>query len=309
MKDTKSLLLLLVSLLLVLVSLVLVVTWGYNFYKSNDNTKINPSPLYADSANTASLVRDSLQKIYAETLQDFDTHLDSTLNYSDSLKTQLDIKLAEFYRLRFEIAEMLKSRNSNGNFTIAQQKISELQNKVTDLKVKNDDVYNENKKLSEALNQISIKETKGDKDATKQFGIVEKSSNIVESGFVTSNLKLAALSGVDDTETNQAEKTNRFAGSFIVTNFNSQLSRVAVEVVLLRPDGTVVKASDWDSGTFTTSDGKRKIYSYKFSFNYNKAEAKPLQFSVKDSNIKSGTYTMELYNNGVQIGKIVKRLS
>ena len=224
MKDTKSLLLLLVSLLLVLVSLVLVVTWGYNFYKSNDNTKINPSNYYGDSSNTESQVSDSLQKIYAETLQDFDTHLDSTLNYSDSLKTQLDIKLTEFYRLRLEIAEMLKSRNSSGNFKIAQQKISELQNKVTDLKVKNDDVYNENKKLSEALNLISIKETKGDKNAVKQSGIVEKSSNIVESDFVTSNLKLAAISGLDESETNQAEKTKSFACSFIVTNFNSQLS-------------------------------------------------------------------------------------
>ena len=309
MKDTKSLLLLLVSLLLVLVSLVLVITWGYTFYKKNEKTKINPAHIYVDSANTANLVRDSLQKIYAETLKDFDTHLDSTLNYSDSLNTQLDIKLAEFYRLRIEIAEMLKSRNGNGNFSIAQQKISELQNRLTYLKVKNDDVYNENKKLSEALHQYSKKEMTGNREATKQFTVIEKFSGITESDFVASNLKLAALSGDDESETNQAEKTNSFAGSFIVTNFNGELSKVAIEVILLRPDGTVVKASEWDSGTFTTSDGKRKIYTYKFSFNYTKAEAKLLQFSLQDSNIKSGAYTMELYNNGVQIGKLVKRLS
>lgn len=309
MRDTKSLLLLLVSLLLVLVSFVLVLTWGYNFYKRNEDAKNNLKSVSVDSAKLASLVRDSLQKIYTATLQDIDIQFDSTLNYSDSLKAQLDYKLAEFYRLRSEIADMLKNRNSNTNFNVAQQKISELQTRVDDLKVRNEDVDDENRKLNEVINQIGNKEKKDAKAITNPLPVVERMGNISASVFVVSDIKLIAISSEDDNETNKAEKTDKFAGSFTVTNFNSQVSNASMEVVILKPDGSVIKGSGWDSGTFTTADGKRKIYSYKLSFSYNKAELKHLQFSVKDNNLKSGSYTMEVYYNGLEIGRLIKTLS
>ena len=69
MRDTKSLLLLLVSLLLVLVSFVLIWTWGYSYYTKTESAKnivIQPA---ADSMAIANKVRDSLQKVYDETLQ------------------------------------------------------------------------------------------------------------------------------------------------------------------------------------------------------------------------------------------------
>src|ERR1700754_523547 len=100
MRDTKSLLLLLVSLLLVLVSFVLIWTWGYNYYTTNAAAKANTVQTAPDSAAIAGKVRDSLQKVYDATLQDLDIQLNSTLVHSDSLQTQLEVKLAEFYRLR-----------------------------------------------------------------------------------------------------------------------------------------------------------------------------------------------------------------
>ena len=89
MRDTKSLLLLLVSLFLILVSYVLILTWGYNFYSKSGFVKPIVIQSGTDSAAIANKVGDSLQKLYATTLRDLDTQFDSTLTNSDSLRNQM----------------------------------------------------------------------------------------------------------------------------------------------------------------------------------------------------------------------------
>ena len=311
MRDTKSLLLLLVSLLLVVVSFVLIWTWGYNFYKNGEAKPV--TQLVSDSAAIANKVSDSLQKEYAATLKDFDLQLDSTLTNSDSLSNQLDAKLAEFYRLRSEIATILKNRNTNNNFAAARQKIGELKTKVDDLKDKNQVVDKENNKLYDVLNDIVRTEKQPDKNLNP--GTIVKTSNTektepVFSAFTAFDLRLAAINNADDKEmeTNAAEKTDKFTGAFTVTNFNSQLTNAEMMVVVVKPDGKVLKGSGWDSGTFNTPDGK-KIYSYKFNFTYARGEAKRLAFSLKGSTLTKGNYIMEVYHNGLMIGRISKTLS
>lgn len=309
MRDTKSLLLLLVSLLLVLVSFVLIWTWGYNYYTTNAGTRSNAVQPAPDSAAIAGKVRDSLQKVYDATLQDLDLQLNSTLVHSDSLQTELEVKLAEFYRLRNEIAAILKSRSANNNFTVAKQKIGELQAKADDLKEKNQVVDTENKRLSQVLNDIN----KPDKNARQVSLQVIKNSNAenaipVYSAFIASDIKLSAINNNDETETNQADKTDKLTGAFTVMNFNSQLTNAEMMVVIIKPDGRVLKGSGWDAGTFNTPEGK-KIYSYKFGFAYSRGDAKRLTFSLKGSGLIKGNYTMEVYNNGMMIGKTVKSLS
>lgn len=311
MRDTKSLLLLLVSLLLVLVSFVLIWTWGYSFYSKSNNAVNNTKTATNDSAVIARQVRDSLQKEYTATLHDLDIQLDSTLTYSDSLKTQLDIKLAEFYRLRNEIADLLKSRNTNNNFAVAKQKIGELQTKVDDLKIKNQDVDNENKKLNDVLTQIKSTDKNPDKNITPGSAIknnVPEKTNPVYAAFTISDLQLSAITDADEKETLQADKADKINGSFTAVNYNSQLANAEMMVVILRPDGRVLKGSSWDSGTFITPEGK-KVYSYKFSFTYSRGEMKHLSFTLKASTLPKGSYIMEVYHNGLQIGRVVKVLS
>ena len=311
MRDTKSLLLLLVSLLLVLVSFVLIWTWGYSFYTKNGDIKANAAHPVADSAAIAGKVRDSLQKVYDATLQDLDIQLNTTLTRSDSLQHELEVKLAEFYRLRTEITAILKSKTANSNYTVAKQKIGELQTKVDGLKEKNQVVDNENKKLSEVLSEISKTEKNTDNNAKPEpilKTINPEKPNPVYSAFITSDLRLSAINYTDDNETVLAEKADKLSGTFTVMNFNSQLTNAEMMVVVIKPDGKVLKSSGWDAGTFNTPEGK-KIYSYKFSFPYSRGEAKRLSFSLKGGTLTRGNYTMEVYHNGLMIGKVVKSLS
>ena len=313
MRDSRSLLLLLVSLLLVLVSFGLLWTWGYRVYIKNEQPKTELQQPSLDSAAIANRVRDSLQHVYSATLKDLDLQLDSTLTNTDSLKSVLDIKLNEFYRLRNEITAMLNNRKSNSDFTSAKQKIGELQNKVQDFKEKNSVVENENKKLSDILTQLGKADNKTEKNinkpATQNKNTADK-SNPVYSVFTASDIKFSAmnLAGENELETINADKTDKLTGSFTVLNFNSQLTNAEVMVVVLQPNGRVLKNSTWDAGSFSTPDGK-KIYSYKFNFNYTKGEAKRLLFSLKAANLEKGNYTMEVYYNGLMIGRTVKTLS
>jgi regulator of replication initiation timing len=311
MRDTKSLLLLLVSLLLVLVSFVLIWTWGYGYYTKSGAVITNATQPAADSATIANKVRDSLQKVYDATLQEMDLQLNSTLTHSDSLQNELEVKLAEFYRLRTEITTILKSRTVNNNFAVAKQKIGELQTKVEGLKEKNQLVDNENRKLNDVLTEMSKTEKSSNKNAAP--GTIVKTANPerpnpVYSAFITSDLRLAAVTNTDENETPLAEKADKLTGTFTVMNFNSQLTNAEMMVVVIKPDGKVLKGSGWDSGTFFTPEGK-KIYSYKFSFSYSRGEAKRLAFSLNGGTLSKGNYTMEVYHNGLMIGKVVKSLS
>ena len=312
MRDTKSLLLLLVSLLLVIVSFGLLWTWGYRFYK-NEEIKTEAKIVVVDSLAIAGKISDSLQKAYTATLHELDMQLDSTLSNTDSLKSELDIKLGEFYRLRNEITTILKNRNNNSDFNVAKQKISELQNKVQDISVKNTDVENENKKLADVLNQLGNSNNKTDKNSRQ--AVVEnktalEKANPVYPVFTASDMKFAALMIDDDkeSETTIAEKADKLMGSFSVINYNSQLTNAQMVVVVLQPDGRVLKTSGWESGTFNTPEGK-KVYSYKLNFSYSRGEVKRLLFSLQANKLVKGNYTMELYYNGLLIGKTVKTLS
>lgn len=322
MRDAKSLLLLLVSLLLVLVSFGLLWTWGYRFYNKNDEiTKAPVKIVMVDSNAIANRVRDSLQTVYAETLQSLDSQYKSTLSNSDSLKTQLDIKLDEFYRLSNEIAALLKNRNANTNYTTAKQKINELQNKVEDLKDKNQVVEKENNKLTAVLDNIRKPEKPQDTNTKKpEFNTkqVSGNNNVSEKStptfavFVANDLRLSGLMvNRDDkeVETSVADQTEKFGGSFNVLNNISQLSNAEVVVVILQPDGRPLKTSGWESGSFNTPDGK-KVYSYKFNFKYIKGENKRLYFSLRSAEkYQKGDYTMQVYYNGMMIGRTTKRLS
>ncbi len=313
MRDTKSLMLLLVSLLLVLVSFVLIWTWGYNFYTKTDVVKNNTVQVIRDSAAIANKLTDSLQQVYDATLKNLDQQLNSTLSNSDSLTNQLDAKLAEFYRLRSEISVILKNKKADNNAAEARQKIGELQTKVNNLKEKNEIVDKENKKLLDVVNDMvrTDKPPVKNKLAENMVPAIEpEKSNSLYSAFTASDMRLFAVtnSNEKEIETNLADKADKVTGAFTVTNFNSQLTNAEMMVVVVKPDGKILKGSGWDAGTFNTPEGK-KIYSYKFNFTYSRGEAKRLAFSLRGGALARGNYIMEVYHNGQMIGRIIKTLS
>jgi len=321
MRDSKSSLLLLVSLVLFLLSFAILCTWGYNVYYKAKEDKDKTVALIKDSTTIlraskaiADATRDSLQKIYTATIRQLDAKLDSTWNYADSLKEPLNSKLNEFFKLRTEITELLKDKNNSADLGLARQKVFELQRKVDDLVGKNKDVEQENKRLYEMLNQLSasIKEPSPMNVKPVVFeGKTETTPAPVTNLFTASDMHLSAFTQTDndkEIETSQAIQTDKLVGSFVVKNLHSQDNNAEVIIVVLQPDGHVLQKSSWESGTFSTADGK-KIYSCKMRFDYNKGESKKINFSLSSDRYMKGNYIMQVYHNGMLIGKLSKTLS
>ena len=121
-------------------------------------------------------------------------------------------------------------------------------------------------------------------------------------------LHLFALAGNNKNgqETNTADDAEKIVGTFTVKNLPAK-GNGELLIVVLQPDGKVVKNSVWESGTFESADGK-KIYSRKL---YAEAtnEEKQLNFSLTPERFLKGDYTMQIWYNGNMIAKMTKTLS
>ena len=310
MRDTKSLSLLLLSSVLFLLSIILLCTWGYQYYHQiqEDKSKtqaVNTPPVVPDST------RDSLLKIYQTTLSSLDNKVDTASYYADSLKGNLNINLEEFYKLRDEIAGLLKTNSPNADqLNLARKKVTELQQRVEQLRYRNTDVENENKKLHAILDQLS-KESQDVEQNVRQVTndnvtLSNKINNIVV--ISAANLNLTAVAGNNQDETDQAKQVEKLVGSFTVKNNGNNFAKCDIVVVVLQPDGQVIQKSAWESGSFETKSGK-KIYSCKIRCEAPQGETKQLNFSLNADSYQKGNYIMKIYHNGVMIGKILKTLS
>jgi hypothetical protein len=318
MKDTKTILLLVVSVLLLLVSFALLWTWGYQFShltKEKNGTVF----ILKDSTDAANNRRDSLRKAYNNTIASFN-QLDSTWVKADSLKNNLDVKLTEFYKLRNEIGDLLKNPRSKADLDAAKLKIDELQRKVTALRTRNSEVEEENKKL-QALIEEFRKNNLPPGNPVNPAGSTGASSKSVTSAFLNTgatattnmltatDMRLTAIMQLDgkEVETLEALQTDKFVGSFVVRNNSNSLANAEVYVVVIQPNGKILQNSAWDAGSFNTNEG-RKLYSFRFRFDYNKGDAKRLSFSLNGDQYAKGNYTVQLYQNGSLIGRMTKTL-
>lgn len=316
MKDTKTILLLVVSVLLLLVSFALLWTWGYQFShltKEKNGTVF----ILKDSTDAANNRRDSLRKAYNNTIASF-TQLDSTWVKADSLKNDLDVKLSEFYKLRNEIGELLKNPRSKADLDAAKLKIDELQRKVTVLRTRNSEVEEENKKLQALIEEFRknnlppgnpVNPAASTGTNTKPVTGTPLNNGAVTNMLTATDMRLTAIMQLDgkEVETLEALQTDKFVGSFVVRNNSNSLANAEVFVVVIQPNGRILQNSAWDAGSFNTSEG-RKLYSFRFRFDYNKGDAKRLSFSLSGDQYAKGNYTVQLYQNGSLIGRMTKTL-
>lgn len=321
MKETKPFLLVIVSIFL-LISVGLLSAAIYLYYKKPADLSIVTmikNPPVAISINST---RDSLEKIYSAAVKDLDTSFTATptkytdtLNahpqYPDSLNNNTANTSAAFDKLRNEINTILQDKSPSADLELAKMKIGELQALVGLLKNKNTEITKENERLYALLKQLAAvgKTT----DNTARSTSVENNSISkppTDAALRVDNIQLSAISGNDFTEkeTTMAEETDKLVGSFMVKNGGAQNTILEVMVVVLQPNGKVLQNSNWETGIFYTKSGKQ-IYSNKLRFDNNGGETKKLNFSLQADKYLPGKYTVEVYHNGLMIGKTTKILS
>jgi regulator of replication initiation timing len=326
MNEKKTIGILGLSVAFISICLLLLATWLYFFFRNTGSsntsyqlpdTKQNttaakkvPEPDAAAVQN----IRDSLQQLYTITTKDLDSQIDSTRSNLDTLKSHLDTKLSESAGLRSEILDILKNNNSGSEgMELARLKITMLQQKVNELRRINSDVEVENRRLRLLLNQVGNQATQDRNPTLSISNPAEKNGTETNTGnqpLSISDLRLTAMQLDEDREkeTTQALQADRFVGSFMVKNNPAKAGNAEIVVVVLQPDGQVLQNSTWESGTFETREGKR-VYSLKVRCENAKDAASPYRFYLNAERFQKGNYTMQIYQNGNVIGRLVKTLS
>ena len=307
MRENRYDKLLLVSIILIVLSSLLLVVSAYNVYFKNHDLK---SIAHTKSASLILLpLRDSLEKIYNNTVTDIKNNLPPTnaRNSSDEIK----IKLQELDTLREEIKVLLSDKNNNTDLLLAKVKIEELQQKVYFLQSKYTGIETENKRLQNLIIQLlNAKTTNSESPSTVTN---EKIKTTVEKRYaskspIAASLHLFAVvnNNTNEQETTTAENAEKMVGTFVVKNLPAK-GNGELLIVVLQPDGKVVKNSVWESGTFETTEGK-KIYSRKI-YTETASEEKQLNFSLTPDRFLKGDYIMQIWYNGSMIAKMTKTLS
>lgn len=318
MKESKSPLLILLSVLLLISAGLLVSTIYYYYYKMPDQTPVAMQVL-KDSVAAVESTGDTAIKVYASKIKELDSSIDSTWKNTDSIKTNLDIRLNEFYKLRDEVVTVLKSRGSSEDLEKARQKIISLQQRIDALHYTNIDVERENKRLLALIAQL--KENKGktnfeypSNEVIDNKAFVKPAANTnTASGkelFSLNDLRLSAfkMNNNQEQETTIAGETEKLTATFKVNCKNLQNGNTEVMIVVLQPDGKVVQNSSWDGGSFQTPEGKR-IYSGKLRIDINKGDVQQLYFTFTPDNYMPGNYVLRIYHKGLVAGELVKKLS
>jgi len=312
MKESKISLLLFVSICLLLLAFIVLFIGGFAYYKqSTYSSQGNNNPLQA-AANTALNSRDSLQKIYNAGILKLNTELDATRSQVDSFQVNMDARLSEFSLLKNEIAGIVQNKPSTETeLAQARQKMEELRLRLAEWRLKYINVDEENKRLNALLKQFGQQVKAAEQTGLQKLSEAKPSfEKNAPASIVISGLQLKAIMQLDDREqeTNQALQTDELKGSFLLNTAAAAPLHAEMFIVILQPDGKVMKRSAWESGLFDTGEG-RKIYSQKFSLDVGKAESKLLNFSITADEYQKGSYVLKLYHNGKIIASTSKVLS
>lgn len=307
MKDIKP-------LLLGMLSVGLVATWVYHLYDKAMYSKKRTEIYIKDSTAVAQGVQDSLQKIYAVTINNLDSRLDSTRSNADSLKFKLDNKLGEIYRLKAEINKILEKRGaSKADLSIAKDKIKELQSLVDELKEQKLSMEQEKEQLNSVMSQLSGEIT-GLQQNMKRLDEENKTLTAkinMASVFVASEIILSPVTVRNgrEQETSSAKRTSKLVVSFTVQNNVTQYDNADMYIVINQPNGSILSNDDvWDSSILTLHNGTKTSYTRKVRFEYTKGESKKLVFSINADEYLKGVYTLQLYHKGYMIGQVMKTL-
>jgi hypothetical protein len=294
MKDTKS-------ILLILLSAGLIATWAFFIAEKVKPGKQKTESPGVNVGTEIKQIQDSLQQVYESTVRRLGAQLDSAKTTAGQLQGELNARLNEILQLRSEIADLLrKSYPQKEDLALAGQKTTRLQQLVSDFKSKNNKGIpaNTEKSLPENVTPVESREI------AQLAEKIEPSTN-----FTASNLRFIPVTNVDDkeVETITSDVISKLIISFAVQNNVTDYPNAEVYAVVTQPDGKVIQDA-WESASMDTRTGRKK-YTRKVKFGYQKGETKQLQFSLSPDEYERGNYLLQVFHNGYLIGQTVKTLN
>lgn len=303
MKDKRS-------FLLILLTAALVLTWAYHFYdKSVYVNQLQPGWI-KDTTALSKILSDSLKKIFSASWNQFQSQLPQPDSPYMTTAPELKIQLSEIKQLKSELNSLMqKTIITPAEWELAGLKIRRLQQLTDTVSL----LYpSELSEIREELNRIvqqiqtevhSAKKTNSALQPNMKFA--PKKNNASEL-FTVRALKFSALTqmpGQPTTETNQADRAEKFIVTFSVQNRFMDFDNAELIAVITDPSGKILIADAWEAGSFTTQTEGRKTYSKKIRFAYKVGELSKISFTLQPELFKTGIYKLHLYQSGSLIAE------
>jgi len=298
MKDTRN-------ILLLVVSLCLVGTWAYHIYDKNNYAQEPVVVVKKDTVAEQKAVNDSLRTSYSKTL----AQLDTTARSKDSMNiTGYAVKTSEIDNLRNEIYAILNlNAITKEDLRRAEVKLKLLQQKIGTSDNGNTEISKQTK-TSEVKNPVVVSSDSKVKPETKT--VVQNKQEAEPVLLNTVNISFRAFqAAAKDQPTTKADDAGYFAVSCLLQNVMASFTDTDVYLVLTDPQGNVIQDDQWQAGMFSTRSNTRIPYSRKSSFSYAKGDTKRITVNIKPSEILQGSYSLQIYHNGTRIGKSDLRLN
>lgn len=297
MKDTRN-------ILLLVVSLCLVGTWAYHVYDKNQYIQRVPAVIQKDSIAEQKAANDSIRKSYSKTLAQMDT----SATESEADKTAYADKSSEIDSLKNEIYAILNiNAITKEDLRRAEEKIKELRQKLSSATGKQD-VQTDNQTVTTQIKNagaVNVPRVK-----TEQKNTPQNKQEVPVSLLSAVSVSFRAIqSETKDQSTTRANAAGFFSVSCLLQSSAASFTDTELFIVLTDPKGNVVQDDQWQAGMFLTSLNTRIPYSRKSIFNYAKGDAKRVTVTIEPSDFIQGSYSLQIYHNGTRIGKSDLRLN
>lgn len=286
MKDTRN-------ILLVIVSVCLVATWGYHLYDKNRYAaSLKEVVPVKDSLAVQSRINDSLRSAYNTLLQ----QMDSSRNVATSDTINTTTASTEIDSLRTEIAAILAINDiTKEDLKRAEQKIKQLQQRLAQTAVTTAQLPVENRPSVTAATVAKTEST------AKQ-----PSNDVV---YAVSGISFRAMEKSREIPTVKADAAGYLSVGATVQTASAFAAETEVFLVITDPSGDVIQDDPWQSGMFTTANDDRLAYTRKAKVMARKGEPGRLALNLKLPEFNRGVYNVQFYLNGVRAGRSEIRLN
>lgn len=292
------------ALVLVTVSFVLISIWGYQYYFKNKSEK--PLTTLKKQPDIQEIpTGDSLQRI-KESNTLVISPPDSIGSVVDSSDQTLEAKILEYNQLKEEIAEIQRNKEVLKKKMEEMKKIGEIQKNIDSLKGQKEAIILENEKMDQLLKQKQQEQTINKTEIEKS----SKSPHTSTLPLLISHLKFEAIKETEsyDAPTVLASKASRLEGSFEINITSKKNISPDIFVKIMQPNGRPVLDAASGFALLENHQGKSS-YTSLLHFDKTKDNNKRLNFSIKPKEFYKGKYTMQIYHNGVMIGRTQRTLN
>ena len=282
-------------------------TWGYIIWDKNqvkeEKQQLQSQITISDSS------KNQLQSELNDALGRLDL-LKTTNAKADSLLTTKDKDIQEF---KLKVQTILNNKNATAEeLRQAKGLIEQLKGNINVYTAEIEKLKGEKIKLTEEKRTITEERDVVKKNYDSATSVIKEKEDIIDIGSTlhASNFNIIGLksNGTKEKETTTAKRVDKLKISFdLDENRITQSGAKDIFVCITAPDGTPVAVEALGSGKFVTRDGVEKLYTKKVQVSYVQGEKQSISVQwQQNSEFQTGSYRIEVYNNGFKIGEGVR---